>query len=129
MFFFYVMALVCVLGGAVLIVVASRFSQRLIARSEIVGVRTRATLQTEAGWLEAHAAVAPLFRALGLWLVGGGVLCAGLTAARASEAVAVVPIAAAVVASAVYSVASILRGSKVARAHNGCSGLPESSGI
>ena len=127
MFWFYVMSVVCVLGGAVLIVVATRFSRRQVPRSEIVGVRTRATLQTEDGWLEAHEAVAPLFRALGLWLVVGGVLCAVLTAARASEVVAVAPVvAAAVVASAVYSVATILRGSKVARAHNARTGLPES---
>lgn len=126
MLLFYVMSVVCVLGGAVLVVVATRFSRRQIARSEIVGVRTRATLQTEDGWLEAHEAVAPLFRALGLWLVVGGVLCAVLTAARAPEVVAVAPVAAAVVASAVYSGATILRGSKVARAHNARTGLPES---
>jgi hypothetical protein len=121
---FYVMSVVCVLGGVLLIVVAARFSRRQVARSEIVGVRTRATLQTEDGWFEAHVAVAPLFRAHGLWFVAGGALCAVLTLARVSEVLAVVPVAAAVLASAVYSVASIQRGSKVARAHNESTGLP-----
>ncbi|MEM9564126.1 MAG: SdpI family protein [Actinomycetota bacterium] len=79
--------------------------RRALPKNALLGIRTRSTTRTDAGWYAAHQAAAPYNVLAGIWFLVGGLL-AGLVGDRGGEratilasawAIALVQVAAAVV--------------------------------
>lgn len=78
--------LAVLLGGGVTVVVSRRARSGRLERNHLAGLRTTATLVSDAAWRRAHEVAGGRMQAAGWLLVGTGVTAAGVALAGAADA-------------------------------------------